>query len=409
MVVQVVTDTCSVMKAAWKLVETKFPWITCTCCGPHVLNLYLKDLGKIEEVAAVIKKSNAILNLFWGKKRWPRTKLREVIAVNHKKEFGLYRPKATRFAGNMRALGRMLRVKADLQQVVVSSEFGEQKFKKGNDDDTASGTISGREHPVKAIILDESGFWAPLVEVLKIATPVVKLLRLCDGAAPAMGKVMPRMNSIRGVIANSTVPWKEAALKIHDARWEYLKSPMHLAGYALDPEYLAHERRRPGGALISTIEKMAMRYEYSRLTSNPDSLSGPMLARKLTVDDPGVQRLAGEACVELASYHDSAGVLSRPFVKDQAKTLPPAHWWSMYGKNLPALSKVACTVLSQPVCASAAERNWSIYGSIKTDRRNRMRHSVSNRLVYCHEALQLRIKRTKAGYPHRAEPRSTSS
>ena len=108
MVVQVVTDTCSVMKAAWKLVETKFPWITCTCCGPHVLNLYLKDLGKIEEVAAVIKKSNAILNLFWGKKRWPRTKLREVIAVNHKKEFGLYRPKATRFAGNMRALGRML-------------------------------------------------------------------------------------------------------------------------------------------------------------------------------------------------------------------------------------------------------------------------------------------------------------
>ena len=94
--------------------------------------------ARSKEVAAVIKKSNAILNLFWGKKRWPRTKLREVIAVNHKKEFGLYRPKATRFAGNMRALGRMLRVKADLQQVVVSSEFGEQKFKKGNDDDTAA-------------------------------------------------------------------------------------------------------------------------------------------------------------------------------------------------------------------------------------------------------------------------------
>ena len=345
MVVQVVTDTCSVMKAAWKLVETKFPWITCTCCGPHVLNLYLKDLGKIEEVAAVIKKANAILNLFWGKKRWPRTKLREVIAVNHKKEFGLYRPKATRFAGNMRALGRMPRVKADLQQVVVSSEFGEQKFKKGNDDDTASGTISGREHPVKAIILDESGFWAPLVEVLKIATPVVKLLRLCDGAAPAMGKVMPRMNSIRGVIANSTVPWKEGALKIHDARWEYLKSPMHLAGYALDPEYLAHDMSSDvQEALISIIEKMAMRYEYSRLTSNPDSLSGPMLARaRAHRRRSGGAEAGGRGLRRARVLPGQRGrSLERPFVKDQAKTLPPAQWWSMYGKNLPALSKVAC-------------------------------------------------------------------
>lgn len=77
---------------------------------------------------------------------------------------------------------------------------------------------------------------------------------------------------------------------------------MHLAGYALDPEYLAHDMSGDvQEALISIIEKMAMRYEYSRLTSNPDSLSGPMLARALTVDDPGVQRLAGEACVELAS------------------------------------------------------------------------------------------------------------
>ena len=29
--------------------------------------------------------------------------------------------------------------------------------------------------------------------------------------------------------------------------------------------------------------------------------------------------------------------------------------------------------------------------------RSRMRHTVSDRLVYCHEALLLRIKRTKAG------------
>jgi hypothetical protein len=92
-IIQVVTDTCSVMKAAWKIIEKKFPWITCTCCGPHVLSLELTDMGKIKEVAAVINKVGRVLARFWGRKRWARTKLREVTEKNHKKRLGLYRAK----------------------------------------------------------------------------------------------------------------------------------------------------------------------------------------------------------------------------------------------------------------------------------------------------------------------------
>ena len=54
-VVQVCTDTCSVMQKAWSLIRAEYPWITTTCCGPHVLSLLLKDIGeKIPEVAAII-------------------------------------------------------------------------------------------------------------------------------------------------------------------------------------------------------------------------------------------------------------------------------------------------------------------------------------------------------------------
>ena len=81
------------MKAAWKIIEAKFPWITCTCCGPHVLSLMLHDLGKIKEVDAVIKKVGRVLNRFWGRTRWARTRLREVAATNHGKQIGLYRAK----------------------------------------------------------------------------------------------------------------------------------------------------------------------------------------------------------------------------------------------------------------------------------------------------------------------------
>lgn len=102
-IVQICTDTCSVMKAAWKRVIDVLPWITATCCGTHVVSLELNDIGKIKEVAAVMKKVRKVLNLFWGRKRWPRTQLRKVISDNHDgKKFGLYRAKPTRFAGRYR-------------------------------------------------------------------------------------------------------------------------------------------------------------------------------------------------------------------------------------------------------------------------------------------------------------------
>ena len=54
------------------------------------------------------------------------------------------------------------------------------------------------------------------------------------------------------------------------------------------------------------------------------------------------------------------------------------------------------------MCASAAERNWSVYGQIKTTARARMGHAVGDKLVYCHEALHLK-KLQSAGYKQAVE------
>ena len=47
-------------------------------------------------------------------------------------------------------------------------------------------------------------------------------------------------------------------------------------------------------------------------------------------------------------------------------------------------------VLAQNVSASAAERNWSVYGQIVTPARSCMQHKRADKLVYCHEALHMR-------------------
>ena len=67
------------------------------------------------------------------------------------------------------------------------------------------------------------------------------------------------------------------------------------------------------------------------------------------------------------------------------------------------LASVARCVLAQPVCASAAERNWSIYGQIKTKERSGMSHRTADKLVYCHEALHMKYKLQGAGYKQAAE------
>ena len=73
----------------------------------------------------------------------------------------------------------------------------------------------------------------------------------------------------------------------------------------------------------------------------------------------------------IAQYQQLDGAFTKPYVIANAKTMPPAVWWATYGKHLPHLAAVARRVLAQPVCASSAERNWSVYGAIKTAARGK--------------------------------------
>ena len=95
---------------------------------------------------------------------------------------------------------------------------------------------------------------------------------------------------------------------------------------------------------------------------------------------------------ELAKYQAREGIFTKLYVMSSAKTMAPAAWWATYGKHLPHLSSVARRVLAQPICASAAGRNWFVYGAIKTSARSRMGHTVADKLVYCHEVLHYLVK-----------------
>ncbi|GJP83662.1 hypothetical protein CLOP_g13791, partial [Closterium sp. NIES-67] len=47
-------------------------------------------------------------------------------------------------------------------------------------------------------------------------------------------------------------------------------------------------------------------------------------------------------------------------------------WWNWHGTDFPELATLACRVLTQPVSAAACERNWAVWESVHTAKRNRL-------------------------------------
>ena len=136
--------------------------------------------------------------------------------------------------------------------------------------------------------------------------------------------------------------------------------------------------------------------------------------------NPKVTERVAEAERELSVYRERDGVFTKASVILNAKQMAPSEWWGLYGNHLPILSGVATKVLSQTVCASAAERNWSIYGRIKSKERAQLGHAKSDKLVYCHTRRSTRRRRRstpatrrwwRSGTPTRTAPtaRTTSS
>ena len=88
----------------------------------------------------------------------------------------------TRFYGAFIVAERMIELKEAVQQTVVSSEYSGWAA-------AQSAKVKAEAAAVKAICLNEDGFWKKEAQLVEIFSPIVKLLRLTDSALPAMSKV----------------------------------------------------------------------------------------------------------------------------------------------------------------------------------------------------------------------------
>eukprot|EP00253_Pinus_taeda_P006414 PITA_06414 len=239
--------------------------------------------------------------------------------------------------------------KLNLQKIFSSEEWNQSQW---------SHKQEGKELKKK---INEEIFWRKAAEIVKLAEPLVKVLRLVDGERLAMGFIYEAMDQAKEPIKRA---YKDKVVKygpiwaIIDERWNnQLHCPIHAARYFLNPRY--HYK---------TKETRALKGEATTF-SNASGTFGKNLAKIAREADEPVCNF-----VELTHY-------TPVFFATQ--------WWEAFGSHCPELQKFAIHILSQTCSATRGEGNWSVFERIHT-KRNRLDQKQLNDLVYVQYNLRLR-------------------
>eukprot|EP00253_Pinus_taeda_P017282 PITA_17282 len=222
-VVQTITDNASISVLVGKMLEEKHKTIFSTPCVVHCIDLMLEDIGKIDWVKNTVEHAKSVTKYIYSHS-WILSMMRK-----HRGGRDIIRPVITRFATHFLTLQSMLSQHRNLQSVFSSDEWNECQWSRKQD---------GKDVKKK---VNEEIFWKRVVEIVKVAEPLVKVLWLVDGERLAMGFIYEAMDQAKEKIK---AIYKDRVVKygpiwaIIDERWDnQLHCPIHAVGFFLNPRY----------------------------------------------------------------------------------------------------------------------------------------------------------------------------
>ncbi|XP_050222704.1 uncharacterized protein LOC126672795 [Mercurialis annua] len=240
----------------------------------------------------------------------------------------IVRPAVTRFATTFITLQNLHEHKNDLQTLITNRVYTDHKLSR-----------SDKGKVVSSLILNNK-FWDDCLIMVKIAVPLIRLLRLVDSdEKPSLGYVYEGMRRARKAIKHMFKKKKSMYahyIKILDERWDkHLRKKLHVAAYFLNPAFIYEPN------FCNKVEVMSGLLDI--------------------LDSKGVCSGGKKAIKEIKLYRDRLGSFSRQITLTTSKTLQPYEWWKLYGHSAPILQKIAIRLLSQTSSSSGCERNWSLF------------------------------------------------
>ncbi|CAN6579051.1 unnamed protein product [Malus baccata var. baccata] len=328
-VIQVVTDNASNNMAAANMMKKKRPNMFWTSCATHTLNLMLQGIGNLPRFKGVIDKAKAFTIFIYAHHKTL------ALMRKHTKKRDIIRSGVTRFATSFLTLQSLMDKKKDLKVMWHMS----------------------------------SHFWSGVLLCLKVFEPLFKVLRIVDGdKKPSMGFLYGELQKakmeIKETFKNNEANYQPILQIIDEKARERLDSPLHLAGYLLNPYYF---------------------FKNQSIQHDPIVMEGIFTCvEKFFPDNYEVQNQVIN--VEMHKYRVKEGGFGRHLAElgcaENDENYNPVAWWYNYGNGVPNLQRMTIKILSLTTSSSGCERNWSSFEGIHTKKRNRLDTTRLNNLVY---------------------------
>ncbi|XP_020526782.1 uncharacterized protein LOC18440820 [Amborella trichopoda] len=349
-VVQVVANSEFVhMKDAGRKLLEKYTGIFWSQCSAHCMSLMLEEIGKMNDVKVLLDDAKSITRFIYNKA--------QVLKMTrlHTKGRELVQPAKTGIVGCFLTLQSIVSEKENLRNMFNSSTW------------KTSIWASRTEGIEIANLIWDLKFWERAELVLKATVPLIQVLNSLDDK-PSMGYIYEAMDqakeTMRRNFGNDEVQYLPFWKLVDDIWNKKLHSPLHAAGYVLNPIYFYSvdffSDAEVSSGLIECIDQMIM---------------------DLHLQDMVLQ--------QLEEYKAAKDGFAEGMVISQRNECLPAEWWSSCGGHCPNLQRVAIRILSQTCTTSKCKLDWSLMRQLHSGKRNRIEQQRLADLVSVHYNLQL--------------------
>ncbi|CAN6162806.1 unnamed protein product [Urochloa humidicola] len=346
----IINDVSPYMQATEHAVLKKYEQaFIFTVCADHCINLLLENIAALDNVKDVLVKAKEITRFVYGhalpmelKRLYIRDA--EIISNSNLKCVAVFD-----------TLEKLVSQRENLVEMFSSAEWVSS--------DLASSSLSIH---ICEVVQTENSFWSAAANVLKVTGPLISVLYKLESDKCPVSVLYDAMDSAKELIKQGLGDDHGSYWQMIDRIWDdYLHSPVHAAGYFLNPAIFYTDRFRNDAEISSGITTCILRAAKSHY----DAL-----------------RVAEQMDV----YLRKSGPFDSDSAIEEAVGTPQDLWWVKHGTGTPALQSFACLILGQ-TCYGASRYNLdrSLSERLHTEQRAYTEQERFRKMEYIYYNLRL--------------------